>query len=861
MATWESGRFREDATVDEIEGNFDDILVTHDLQDCLDDSLDLSNFGKVYEQSVALDYAKSDDDSSYIERLRDDSTGYIHHTISPDEIYMRIRPGQGDSMPEDPSHATITIESTDPDTNQKHISRYTCEYDGCSRTYSTVGNLRTHMKTHKGEYRFKCAEPSCGKAFLTSYSLKIHIRVHTKVKPFECNHGGCEKAFNTLYRLRAHQRLHSGDTFNCEETGCVKYFTTLSDLKKHVRTHTQERPYKCREKGCGKAFTASHHLKTHKRTHTGERPYMCTYGNCKRSFTTPHSLKSHLKTHKKVNNGEQAKEKEKSCGGSENEGNGGTSEAQIEIKEININNSTLPSYAIIPITTNNGQNGENVTYVATQSVNENNTTAVIDILGSDAIAFDSGHGYEVTFNSAKDINNIKLPIHQFVSDKSNRITLVSSDIMINSFNQTSENFNGNQKYEKLKLFNVITNRTSEGNDVPASQEVPAASHSGDTGKEIQPSPLNLQQKIMRNGLQNTIAQISEAKDFPSNAKEDKKASVNPAKELTSTVNAENATFFDNGNLVTVSDDVRIFDAGLEVLPYVADASSQNGNCIAGINPSLECNALTSGQSEAVELAMASEEELPSPWIDVMALATAPALRTQSWSELNAFPTAVHSLVDLVGPEPYPLELNSPTQDGQILENVNGLDTSDIVNVQVVEDRLENIVESRLENMENTNERPENLANPSNRELSTKKDRNVLQEITADADICKCLDCRCNHQQNCQNCSSQDENLGFQDVQEKMTRSQETVTCSKRHVQEKAEGGNLSSCFQSDCLCGDNSGGCSCCCVVICLKTLEQLQSVFQRNCCKEIEAVCKGKTSCDRSVPVALIRSQLAKNQ
>lgn len=75
---------------------------------------------------------------------------YIHHTISPNEIYMRIRPGQDDAMPDDPSHATITIESTDPDTNQKHISRYECEYDGCSRTYSTVGNLRTHMKTHKG---------------------------------------------------------------------------------------------------------------------------------------------------------------------------------------------------------------------------------------------------------------------------------------------------------------------------------------------------------------------------------------------------------------------------------------------------------------------------------------------------------------------------------------------------------------------------------------------------------------------------------------------------------------------------------------------------------------------------------------
>ena len=68
---------------------------------------------------------------------------------------MRIHPGNNNTMPKDPTHAVITIETTDPDTNQKHISRYTCEYDGCSRTYSTVGNLRTHMKTHKGNFFVK----------------------------------------------------------------------------------------------------------------------------------------------------------------------------------------------------------------------------------------------------------------------------------------------------------------------------------------------------------------------------------------------------------------------------------------------------------------------------------------------------------------------------------------------------------------------------------------------------------------------------------------------------------------------------------------------------------------------------------
>lgn len=82
MATWGSEKFEEPENADDIEENFNNILVTHDLQDCLDDSLDLPSFVKIYGQSAEFDYEKySDEDPPYNQTLHDDNTGYTLEEI------------------------------------------------------------------------------------------------------------------------------------------------------------------------------------------------------------------------------------------------------------------------------------------------------------------------------------------------------------------------------------------------------------------------------------------------------------------------------------------------------------------------------------------------------------------------------------------------------------------------------------------------------------------------------------------------------------------------------------------------------------------------------------------------------------
>lgn len=427
------------------------------------------------------------------------------------------------------------------------------------------------------------------------------------------------------------------------------------------------------------------------------------------------------------------------------------------------------------------------------------------------------------------------------------VSLLATDIALDDFEEHAvDAFNNNGDYNEFKVFDQITESDVQHDNLAditshPNQQRETTSLSEARGDSInsidsqdRPIPINLEQKIMQDGLQNAIAHVSEGTDFVSDMKQYKNKSTAAPNNVFNVDRANASSIADDSNtlysancitshipdIISSSNEGNLFDGGIEALSFINDTTLQNES-LGAVSHDLCEDVITNTQSEAVELAIAAEEELPSPWIDVMALATAPALRTQSWSEFNAFPTAVHSLVDLVGPEPYPLEVEIQLPSTENLKNINAVNIEHIsANTEVVQCQEAADHEHKYD------------------DTRGKKDRNILQEITADADICKCVNCKCDNLQNCQNCTN-----GLTEV-------------TKKDTTLKIVDDFMSS-LQSGCSCNTESGGCDSCCVVICLKTLQQLQKVFSRNCCKSTSS----SACCREKLLPSLMKCKLARNQ
>ncbi|XP_073921467.1 transcriptional activator GLI3 isoform X3 [Castor canadensis] len=156
-----------------------------------------------------------------------------------------------------------------------HWEGCTREFDTQDQLVHHINN--DHIHGEKKE--FVCRWLECSreqKPFKAQYMLVVHMRRHTGEKPHKCTFEGCTKAYSRLENLKTHLRSHTGEKpYVCEHEGCNKAFSNASDRAKHQnRTHSNEKPYVCKIPGCTKRYTDPSSLRKHVKTVHGPEAHV-----------------------------------------------------------------------------------------------------------------------------------------------------------------------------------------------------------------------------------------------------------------------------------------------------------------------------------------------------------------------------------------------------------------------------------------------------------------------------------------------------------------------------------------------------------------------------------------------------------
>eukprot|EP01117_Protostelium_nocturnum_P006204 TRINITY_DN2237_c0_g1_i3.p1 TRINITY_DN2237_c0_g1~~TRINITY_DN2237_c0_g1_i3.p1 ORF type:complete len:400 (+),score=163.95 TRINITY_DN2237_c0_g1_i3:349-1548(+) len=135
-----------------------------------------------------------------------DSSSLIHNISSEEEISIPSKKNNNNNGRKREREGTDSESSDREQKVHKGGNCFTCGFEGCKGSFTTLANMKRHERLHTGERPFVCAIADCGKGFARKYDLKVHLRTHTKEKPYQCQLDSCLKRFSRISSLREHER-------------------------------------------------------------------------------------------------------------------------------------------------------------------------------------------------------------------------------------------------------------------------------------------------------------------------------------------------------------------------------------------------------------------------------------------------------------------------------------------------------------------------------------------------------------------------------------------------------------------------------------------------------------------------------
>lgn len=299
-------------------------------------------------------------------------------------------------------------------------------------------------------------------------------------------------------------------------------------------------------------------------------------------------------------------------------------------------------------------------------------------------------------------------------------------------------------------------------------------------------------------------------------------------------------------------------------------------------PEAAFNLVDFHESKALEMALASEEEFNAPWVDISVLGTKPLALDPVTSSCVALPTSVPSYVDLpfnvnvadfveevdpVASAGEELFLDSYDYDENLMEENARKEIDEAI--QISEQNVAKQEQQDTDNILNelfmegllpaattiTTEIQQQDGNNNNVSVFTEPPiKTTLKDITADADICRCVNCQCDPNHGCVGgCGPENPcrpnhhhepppttfpNLfhqSNQSVPAPPPPAAKTGCCGGATTKKPPEPSSPLDLFtnllrQQGCSCsGPTEGVAKGCCVVICLKTLETLKQVLTQQ--------------------------------